>query len=179
MKNKYVTKGCYTEIKINCNGEELTAVIDTDDLSKVDSYPGSWYGFKSGNTFYVLMVNGKESLRLHRVIMGPEEDEVVDHENRDGLDNRKINLRVCSKGQNNQNKNVSKNNKSGYRGVTLYKPNGKWLARLMVERKAIHLGYFGTAEEANAAVVAAREAWMPFSHDLPGRLATHADKLKW
>jgi hypothetical protein len=179
MKNKFEIKGSVTEIMINCGGEELTAVIDTDNLPKVSSYAGTWYGFRSGNTVYVLLVDGKDSIRLHRVIMNPEDNQIVDHKNRDGLDNRRINLRICTKGENNQNKNIAKNNKSGYRGVSLYKPNGRWIARLMVERKAIHLGYFDTPEEANEAVLAAREAWMPFTNDLPGRLAQHADELRW
>ena len=179
MKNEYTVSGEITEIKINCNGEKLVTFIDTKNLPIVDAYAGRWYGFRSGNTVYVLLVNVKESLRMHRVIMNPLEGQIVDHKNRNGLDNRIINLRLCSKAENNQNKNISKNNKSGYRGVSLYKPNGKWIARLMVNKKAIHLGYFDTPEEANAAVVAAREAQMPFNHDLPGRLAEHADKLMW
>jgi hypothetical protein len=179
MKNDYTIKGNITEIKINCSGEELIALIDTSDLPTVEAFSGKWYGLRSGNVVYVLLVNGKEQLRLHRVIMNPHDNQIVDHKNRDGLDNRKINLRLCSKGENNQNKNIAKNNKSGYRGVSLYKPNGRWIARLMVERKAIHLGYFDTPEEANEAVLAAREAWMPFTNDLPGRLARHADELKW
>jgi hypothetical protein len=179
LKNNYIVKGDITEVKLNCKGEEVVAIIDTEDFPKIDSFPGKWYGFQSGNTVYALTVNGKETVSMHRVIMQPKKTQLVDHKSRNGLDNRKINLRVCSRGQNNQNKNLAKNNTSGYRGVSLYKPNGKWIARIMVDRKSIPLGYFNTPEEANEAVLAAREAWMPFSNDLPGRLAQHADELKW
>jgi hypothetical protein len=170
LKNNYTTKGDLTEIKIKCDSEEFVALIDTDDLPKAKAFKGTWYGFKSGNTTYVLIVNRKESLRLHRVIMGPQANQLVDHKNRDGLDNRKLNLRLCSRGENNQNKNLAKNNKSGYRGVSLHKPTGKWIARLSVDRKSKHLGYFNTPEEANEVVLEAREVLMPFNNEFPSKL---------
>ena len=40
------------------------------------------------------------------------------------------------------------NNTSGFKGVDRKKRAGKWCARIMINQKAIHLGTFGTAQEA-------------------------------
>ena len=74
----------------------------------------------------------------------------MDHINRDKLDNRKMNLRLCSPTENSRNISIAKNNKSGVTGVEKMS-NGKWRARIMVDRKGIHLGSFKTLEEAKEA----------------------------
>ena len=52
---------------------------------------------------------------LHRLIMGAKKGEFVDHINGNCLDNRKCNLRICTQQQNNRNRAISKNNKTGYK----------------------------------------------------------------
>ena len=90
-------------------------------------------------------INGKLA-RFHRHLLNfPEE--IVDHINRDKLDNRKINLRLCSPTENSRNISIAKNNKSGVTGVDKIS-NGKWRARIMVDRKEIHLGIYENLEEA-------------------------------
>lgn len=79
----------------------------------------------------------------------PEE---VDHINGDTYDNRIENLRECTDAQNAQNRKKPKTyaiRASKHKGVCYYKPNGKWAARIKVNNKKIHLGYF--EHEHNAA----------------------------
>lgn len=83
----------------------------------------------------------------------PEAD--VDHRNRDRSDNRFSNLRPATRIQNCQNASLSKNNTSGFAGVTFDKQTGKWAAQITVARKNKRLGRF---EDKNAAVHARRTA---------------------
>lgn len=97
------------------------------------------------------------TVRLHRLIaermvnrpLTPQEQ--VDHINGNGLDNRRFNLRICSKAQNCQNQRLKDANTSGYKGVNWHKKNERWVARIGVNGVRIYLGCFDTAEEAHAA----------------------------
>ena len=75
----------------------------------------------------------------------------VDHINRNGLDNRRENLRVVPKGINRANAVIYKNNKTGYRGVRLSACGKKFLACITTNGKSQHLGTFDTAEAASRA----------------------------
>jgi hypothetical protein len=87
----------------------------------------------------------------------------VDHKNRKRGENRLGNLRPATVAQNVANRDVQRNNISGIKGVRLHR-DGKWEARIMVDRKAIYLGLFKTPEEASAAYqVAARQHFGEFA----------------
>lgn len=75
----------------------------------------------------------------------------VDHINHVRNDNRLVNLRFVTHGENMRNKSVSSKNASGVTGVDFLKAKKKYRARITVDRKVIHLGYFETLEEAAAA----------------------------
>jgi len=80
----------------------------------------------------------------------------TDHINGNGLDNRRSNLRVCTRAQNALNTGAYSNNKSGFKGVSLdYKYKVKWRADIQVNGKQIFLGYFDTKELAYQAYVEA------------------------
>jgi hypothetical protein len=67
-------------------------------------------------------------------------------------DNNKINnLREATSSQNKQNTKMSKQSKSGLKGAHYHKISKKWLSRIKVNKKTIHLGYFDTKEEAHEA----------------------------
>lgn len=94
------------------------------------------------------------TILMHRVIAGAIGGQIVDHINRDKLDNRAINLRLASQSQNGVNSKERKGNTSGYRNVTFRKDTKKWQAGLCRNRKYINLGSWLTPERAHAAVVA-------------------------
>jgi hypothetical protein len=79
---------------------------------------------------------------------------MLDHINRDKLDNRIVNLREVTWSQNGQNQTSDPKNTSGYRGVIWEKNRNKWRARIQVNRKLIHIGYFDTVEDAARAYAA-------------------------
>jgi len=73
---------------------------------------------------------------------------MVDHINGNTLDNRKINLRVCTNSQNQCNKSKQRNNTSGYKGVHRLKIKTKnkmyeyWVAKIKLNNRDIYLGTF-------------------------------------
>ncbi len=134
------------------------AIIDATDLPLVDG--ANWcVSQKPGQPAYAMTNitrNGKRtSLKMHRLIMGLPDGE-IDHRDGNSLNNRRCNLRVATRSQNECNKGKPRNNTSGFRGVSFFKPHGKWKAQIVLNGKARHLGYFATPEEAHAAYVAAR-----------------------
>lgn len=109
---------------------------------------------KSNGYLYV-KVHGRR-YRVHRVVMlmcygfygeGLE----VDHINHIRNDNRLVNLRFVTHGENTRNQSVSSKNTSGVTGVYFYKRLQKYIARISVDRENIYLGRFETLEEAAAA----------------------------
>lgn len=122
------------------NGIEfLVDVTDWNDVKHIcwcDSHDGRISGTHNG-----------KNIRLHRLIMNPEPDELVDHINNNPSDNRRCNLRIANKSQNGANRDKTKGNTSGYKGVTTLK-NGKYMARITVNYKGIYLGCYNTPEEA-------------------------------
>jgi hypothetical protein len=72
----------------------------------------------------------------------------VDHKNNVRNDNKVENLQELTHGDNSKKQLMRKNNKTGYKGVSFCKKRKKFLARIHVNYKNIHLGRFDTAEEA-------------------------------
>ena len=89
---------------------------------------------------------------LHRLLMKPPRNMVIDHINRNPLDNRRINLRICTVDENNRNLSLRKNNTSGNMGV-YYKPDKKnkpWVAQKYYRGAWLPIKLFKTKEEAIA-----------------------------
>jgi AP2 domain len=74
--------------------------------------------------------------------------EFVDHADGNGLNNCRSNLRDGTGFKNAANRELAFNNTSGYKGVGWNKRKNKWRAGIMIDGKPVHLGYFGTPEEA-------------------------------
>jgi hypothetical protein len=91
--------------------------------------------------------NGKR-IYMHREIMKTPKGMECDHINGDKLDNRRENLRNCTQAQNKRNLGIRKNNSTGYKGVCFRKDIKQFQAQITVDRKAVYLGYYPTAEEA-------------------------------
>ncbi len=87
-------------------------------------------------------------VRLHRLIMDAPKGLLVDHQNGDSLDNRRSNLRLATRSQNQYNKRKRKNTTSRFRGVYFQKDHRKWAAYIVEAGKKIFLGYFDSEIEA-------------------------------
>jgi len=137
------------------DGSVHTVLVDDEDLGRVIA-AGPWrvHAPNSGNTLYAIRdiyVDGKRTTQyLHRFLLDAGNFE-IDHINCDGLDNRRANLRIATPSQNQHNRGAQRDNKSGYKGVTLDKRRGKWMAQIALEGKRRSLGLHATPELAHAA----------------------------
>lgn len=129
-------------------------VIDTSDYDKVK---GRYWTFNSQG--YVITVENKKHIRLHRVLMNPPDGKVVDHINRIKCDNRKSNLRICNQRLNTYNASIKKNNVSGQTGVSKIKTTGKFRARIFVDGREKNLGHYESFEEAVTARIKAEKQY--------------------
>ncbi len=117
------------------------AIVDDKDFDKVSEY--KWYCSSMGYASRTEHKNGtKKEILLHRFLMGAKKGQEIDHINRNSLDNTRSNLRFCTRSENNHNRGINKNNKSGYTGVYWHKGAGKWLAQIMLDKKRINVGLF-------------------------------------
>ena len=123
------------------------AIVDPDDYRHLSKH--KWQAIKMGRTFYaarsVTAKDGKQrQVAMHRRILKVPANMFVDHINRNGLDNRKANLRPATRAQNGQNR-AKYNNRSyssKYKGVTRHREHQLWEAHIRVNRKPIFLGSF-------------------------------------
>lgn len=122
------------------------ALISNIDFKKVNK--NRWYLTRNKNgTFYASMFickNGIISTKLmHRFILNLSfKNPSIDHKDRNGLNNQRNNLRVCTKSQNQQNRlKQAKKTSSKYKGVSWCKVNKKWRTQIIVLGKRISLKY--------------------------------------
>lgn len=88
----------------------------------------------------------------------------TDHVNGNPLDNRRENLRSCTRTENVHNTRMNHDNKSGFKGVYWNKRAKKWYAQIANNGKHHHLGTFNTAQEAAV-------AYNAVAHELHGEFA--------
>lgn len=130
-----------------------SALVDEGDFELLSKWKWQVKWNPHTRSYYAnrkqVIANGKrKSLYMSRVIMDAPKDFQVDHINHDTLDNRRSNLRLATRSQNQINSGKRKVNKSGYKGVSFYKETKKWKARINYNNKNIHLGYFTDIKEA-------------------------------
>lgn len=123
----------------------MVALVDDEDYDYLSQY--SWYAKPSGgDTFYAYRSFGVytkyRKFIMHREIMCPPDGYVVDHIDRNGLNNQRKNLRVCTHAENMHNRRRNTKNSSGYKGVCYAKEVNKWLSQIVVGGKKVKLGYF-------------------------------------
>ena len=114
-------------------------------------------------TWYATRKEGtpRATISMHVLIAGHKS---VDHANRNGLDNRRTNLRAATLSQNNANRAPFRSNTSGYKGVYWGRSERKWIASIKVNNRKKRLGGFDDpVEAARVYNRAALEAWGEFA----------------
>ncbi len=140
-----ITEGVLIMQFIPLGNSGFCTLVDDEDYNNLVQY--HWFlhfvgyasrkGFKDGKHY---------NLYLHRYLTGVSKGVQVDHINQDKLDNRKCNLRICTKAQNSIHHKLYVNNKSGFHGVHAHQ--GKWCAHIKKDQKTVYIGIFDTKEEA-------------------------------
>ena len=86
---------------------------------------------------------------MHKVIMGTKKGKIVDHKNRNSLNNQRYNLRFCTPSQSCMNRQKTKNLcASKYKGVSFRKNRSTWTAEIYVDNIRIYLGSYKIEEQA-------------------------------
>ena len=127
------------------------ALVDNEDYEWLSQW--SWYFAKHCHQGYAQRSNWRKApIIMHRAILEyyyPNKKYfVTDHKNGNKLDNRKINIRLCTPSQNSFNRGKSESNTSGYKGIFWSKRNKSWQVRISVNNKRIFVGYFKEKIEA-------------------------------
>lgn len=123
------------------------------DLLKLTNWK-EYLTSRFNRTKYVFGSINSKNVYLHRLIMERvlgrklDKKEKIDHINGDGTDNRRDNLRVCTHQENMGNQGKRNGGSSKYKGVTFWKRDNNWQARIYFCGKTIHLGYFSDEKEA-------------------------------
>jgi len=145
------------------------ALVDDEDFEKLNQY--NWHANRcsSKNWYATRMWKERDDKptteSMHRQIMGAPDNMQVDHINHNGLDNRKCNLRLCTRSQNAYNRKPRPDCSSQYKGVSFHKRYKKWEAYIRVKGKLNHLGSFDDEiDAAQAYNEAAREHFGEFAY---------------
>lgn len=134
------------KVIMSTNGQEI--LVDAEDFERCSRL--WWHVIKRGYATRAIFENGRRfEVLMHRFILGLDRHDgrIVDHANGNRLDNRKCNLRLCTKAQNGWNQGPQKTNTTGYKGVSRT-PNDRFVAQIRCRGRKYHLGSFDTAEQA-------------------------------
>lgn len=111
-----------------------------------------WAAEMGRYTFYVFRHTYPDGnhirFALHREIMDCPLSSLVDHIDGNGLNNQRSNLRLATHSQNQINRRVQKNNKSGFTGVSWNRARKKWTAHIFGGPRKKGLGSFSLLEDA-------------------------------
>lgn len=150
--NEYIEKDNHYVMLIKSKGKEHKSKIDKSDYDLVKDY--KWclnhYGYAVSER------SGKENgnIFLHQLIFGKKEGRIIDHINREELDNRRKNLRYATKQTNSMNSKVI--------GISYRKDTKKWSAMIVIDGKRKFLGCFEEYKDAlNTRKEAEKELFLP------------------
>jgi hypothetical protein len=126
------------------------AIVDNDDYEWLSKF--KWYADRNRSSYYARRNKNGKYIKMCRLIMGLKygDKRMVDHINGNGLDNRRCNLRICTNAENQHNQRP-RIGTSEYKGVSLNRKNGYWIARIRVNGVRIYLGC--SLDEKQAAIL--------------------------
>jgi hypothetical protein len=147
--------------QIYVRGSQLPALVDTEDYARVAIYTWRLQTKKSGAVYVVsdYRDGAKTHKRLlHREVLRVPSAVLIDHKDRNGLNNTKANLRVATASQNLHNRPGHKNSTSKFKGVSWSNERNRWCAQIMVNGRTYRLGKFISEVAAAKAYDAAAKA---------------------
>jgi len=152
--------GCgQAHVHVPLKGTDSCAIVDTSDVDLL-----------TGHTWRLLQVGyiaDSYGTYLHRLIMKPERGKVVDHRDRDPLNNCRSNLRLATRGQNGANRKPdtrARGTTSQFKGVCWQEDRQRWAAYIHIDGKTHFLGRFTREQDAAIAYdEVALETWGEFA----------------
>jgi hypothetical protein len=136
----------------------IFVMVDDADFEWLNQW--KWCPLKKGRNVYANRNSQEEGkkrkVRMHRLILGAEPGQIVDHADGNSLNNQRWNLRFCTKSQNNSNIDKPKHGKtSQYKGVYWVPKRKRFFAAIKINHNRIRLGYFQDERDAALAYNAA------------------------
>lgn len=117
-------------------------LLTKGNKAKVDDcdyeYLSQWKWYLSNG--YAISNNKRK--KMHRLIMDAKDGELVDHIDRDKLNNTRANLRIVNKQENIHNQKKRANTKNNYKGTQYIKRLGLWQGRCRIYGNDYFLGHF-------------------------------------
>lgn len=110
--------------------------IDDSDFEKLSKF--KWY-LSNGYA-----ISNEKRKKMHRIILDAKPGEIVDHVDRNKLNNTRSNLRIVSKEENIHNQKKRSNTKNRFKGVFYQKKLNLWQARCRMNHRDYFLGYFAS-----------------------------------
>jgi len=97
------------------------SIIDSEDYEEISKY--RWHLHKQFKFQKCIRMSAhtrikNKTIYMHRMILKPPFDRLVDHKDRNGLNNKRNNIRICTYAQNSQNRKKPNNNTTGYKGLS-------------------------------------------------------------
>lgn len=123
-----------------------SALIDDEDFESVSRF--KWHAAFDGWNWYARRRKGTGHQAMHHFILGLQSSQRVDHQDHDGLNNQRCNIRPSTHAENMRNMWQRRKNKSRFKGVSWKKPNQKWCAQIKVNGRVAYLGLFDLAKDA-------------------------------
>ncbi len=152
--NVFVVEGdvCRIQIYDIKGNHSYNATIDADNYNIVKDRKWRVCCGRVGFMGYVASGWKETFILLHRLLTGAPDGQMVDHKDRDTLNNKRENLRFCTRSQNKMNSRTPRHSKSGVKNVCFATGPKKWQSHIKVDGKKIHLGFFDRLEDAKQAV---------------------------
>ena len=153
------------EIQLGNGG---TVLVDDADFERVNQY--NWTRDHNGYAVRMVQIQGRpnpkrKKILLHRFVLELTNESLIDHVNRNKLDNRRENLRIVTDAQNRANSGPCANTTSIYKGVSFVSKDKVWRVEIIVDGKRTSLGRFQLESEAALAYdQAAIKAWGAFAY---------------
>ena len=140
------------------------ALVDLEDYERLAGF--TWHGVTSATGTVYARRGQRPNVYMHRAIMGLAAGDglEVDHFDGDGLNNRRVNLRVVTHAINQQNMRRRVAGHSPYRGVTRRVRKGKprgWFAQGKLDGRNVRIAEHATELDAAAAAAQWRDRHMP------------------
>lgn len=154
---------------IYCSDNKTVFEIDGEDFSRI--FPYKWYFHNDGYIVgYRHGFHNNKLVRLHRLLLDAKNGEFVDHADNNKLNNKRSNLRICTKSQNQFNRGPYKTNTTGHKGIQFSKrerdKKRPWKVKFNVNYREYYVGCFETKEQA---ISAYNEAIKPHHGDFAWR----------
>jgi hypothetical protein len=175
MKRHAVVQPLDQSIKLIPLTKGENAIVDSRNFAWLNQWNWAAHtGGTNGSKLYAVRTDiqkdgSRKTIFMHRVILGMPEKKYdprdVDHENGNGLDNRRTNIRPCTRPQNCANSPRKIVSRSGYKWVHFEPSHNRKPWKVIVGGR--YIGHYESKEKAReASLNASQRIYEGFAHTL-------------